>query len=327
MTVSHKFFARAVGVSLAISLALLAAPVAALAQTGSAARLTQPSFDLLVPHGTTVSPNHVLVWDTGGREYAVGATNWSRTQPTPWMIVAERTVHGSWNPLLLAQTQHAFGCAQIVADPQPGGKTAVDVSFVVDAATGLTSHVYSLLVGPGSARIVGQIPQVVGMFPIRRDGQAFHINGLNLQAVQRQIHGRWTTDYTPLRQLLENTSHPIGFVMGWSLVNGKTVKKISLIGPSVIHAKVGQSLSFAPLNSQAASHMLGSAYEQKSFTGISVFTAAPHQPLMFDQAAQLFQNTVHLSTPGMFVYAITPPGYTQMTPNEQVAIVKVEVTL
>ncbi|MHB1630419.1 MAG: hypothetical protein ACYCVB_18960, partial [Bacilli bacterium] len=164
---SHKFSARAAGVSLAISLSLLAAPVAALAQTGSAARLTQPFFALPVPHGTTVSPNHVLVWRTGGREYAVGATNWSRTQPTPWIVVAERTAQGSWNPLLLAQTQHAFGCAQIVAAPQPGARTAVDLSFVVDAATGLISHVYSVLVGPGSARIAGQIPGVVGMVPIR----------------------------------------------------------------------------------------------------------------------------------------------------------------
>ncbi|MHB1627172.1 MAG: hypothetical protein ACYCVB_02170, partial [Bacilli bacterium] len=206
-------------------------------------------------------------------------------------------------------------------------RTAVDLSFVVDAATGLISHVYSVLVGPGSARIAGQIPGVVGMFPIRPNGRAFRIDGLNLQAVQRQVHGRWTTDYTPLRQLLDNTSHPVGFVMGWSLVDGKTVKKISLIGSSVIHAKVGQSLSFVPLNSQATSHMLGSVYEQGSFTGISVFAAAPHQSLMFDQAAQLFQNTVHLRAPGMFVYAITPPGYTQMTPNDQVAIVKVDVAL
>lgn len=242
------------------------------------------------------------------------------------MIVAERTKERTWNPLLIAQTQRAFAVQQILVGPRTIAGTAVSVSFIVDAATGLMSHVYTLLVTPSGARIVSDLPGVVAMTALKQIGETIRIDGLNLQVTESLQGGRWVVRDTPLRHLLSRTSHPVGFVMGWTLVGGKEVKKTSLVGPSVIHAKVGSTLSFVPLNSQAAEHMLGGSPASGSFSGISVFAAAPGQPLRFYQAAQIFGNTVSLTSPGRYMYAIVPQNDRTMTPNRETAVLTVQVS-
>ncbi|MHB1629150.1 MAG: hypothetical protein ACYCVB_12390 [Bacilli bacterium] len=287
-------------------------------------RLAQPALSDLAPQGASVIKTQT--WSQDGHEFAIAVTKWSPTQPTPWMIVAERTKERTWNPLLTAQTQRAFAVQQILVGPRTIAGTAVSVSFIVDAATGLMSHVYTLLVTPSGARIVSDLPGVVAMTALKQIGEMIRIDGLNLQVTESLQGGRWVVRDTPLCHLLSRTSHPVGFVMGWTLVNGKEVKKTSLVEPNVIHVKVGSTLSFVPLNSQAADHMLGGSPESGSFSGISVFAAAPGQPLRFYQAAQIFGNTVSLTSPGRYMYAIVPQNDRTMSPNRETAVLTVQVS-
>ena len=313
-----------------VSLAAIAATsllLFAIPQTGFARgihhRLARPALADLTPQGATISKEQT--WTAHGQSFVIALTKWTPTQPTPWIIVAERTTAGTWNPLLIAQTQNAFAAQEILVGPQTTAGTAVSASFVVDAATGLMSHVYTLLVNSHQARIVSDIPRVVGMTKLQQVGETVQIDGLNLQATESARGGRWVVTDTPLRNLLSNTDHPVGFVMGWTLMGGKQVKKISLVGPSVIHARVGSTLSFVPLNSQAADHMLGATSSQGSFSGISVFTAAPGQPLRFYQAAQIIHNTISLTRPGRYTYGIVPPNDLTMSPNRCTAVLTVLV--
>lgn len=307
----------AVGVTGAL---LLATP-----QTGFAAGIRHPlarhTLSELAPQGASI--NKEQTWTAHGRLFAIALTKWSPTQPTPWIIVAEHTAAGTWNPLLIAQTQDAFAAQRILVGPQTPAGTAVSASFIVDAATGLVSHVYTLLIDAQQARIVSDLPQVVAMTTLKQVGETVQIDGLNLQATGRLRGRRWVVTHTPLRRLLSSSDHPVGFVMGWMLMGGRRVKKISLVGSTVIHAKVGSTLSFVPLNSQAADHMLGSTPQALPASGISAFVAAPGRPLQFYQAAQILDNTVVLKHPGRYTYGIVPPNDPALSPNGRTAVLTV----
>lgn len=311
-------------VALATCSTLFASSQVGFAQTTNAAPLSQSTLAALAPHGTTVVKSQT--WTENGQEWAIAVTKWSLTQPTPWMIIAKRTAARSWDPVFIAQAQQAFAVQKIVVGPRIHNGTIVSVSFIVDAATGLISHIYTLQVDANGVHIVSNLPGVVAMTALKPQGDTLLIEGLNLQLTESLKGSKWVMRETPLRTLLSKTTHPIGFVMGWTLIGGKEVKRISLVGPDVIHAKVGSQMSFVPLNSQASNHMLGGSPKVNGFSGISVFAASPGQSLQFYQAAELFGNTVTFTTPGTFTYGIVPPDFRPMTPNDQTAIVTVQVS-
>lgn len=299
-----------------------AGPVTVAAAATGAGSLARPGVGQLIPQGAPIALSRS--WTNNGAKYAVLATGWSPTQPTPWMIVAKKTATG-WEPLYVAQTQNAFAVQKIVLSPASSSGTAVSLSFIVDAATGLVSNVYTLWVTPHSARLVAHLPDVVALTDLSATADGIEVNGLNLQATVVVADGRATVRFTPLRTLLEGATHPVEFVMGWTNENGKTVKKISLLGSGVIHARAGDTLSFVPMNSQAVLHMLGSQYEQDGFTGISVYAAAPGTAPGLYQAAQELSNTVRLTKPGTYTFTIVPPDYRPLVPNEQAAVLHVVV--
>jgi len=318
----HRFGIVVTSFALAMTVAGVRAPLSH-AQTYSSS-FEQTSLASLSPQGTSIVKWQT--WQTAGQEYAIAATKWSENQPTPWLIVAKKMTSGKWDPLFIAQTQDAFAWQQFVVGPRFGTDTVVSASFIMDAATGLMSNIYTLWITPSSARIVAHLPGVVAMKSLRTVGHSVEVAGLNLAVTERMWEGKWQTGFLPLRPLLSQATHAVGFVMGWSNRSGKEVKQISVVGSSVIQAKVGDTLSFVPLNSQANNHMLGSRNELGTFSGISVYAALPHTPLKFYQAAQIFSNSVTLSEPGTWTYGIVPPGYNGMTANSQVAEVTVNVT-
>ena len=316
---------RVRGVAAAVTAAAFLLPAAGWAQSQSnGSSVERPLLQDFAPQGTAIAQSRT--WTAGGRTYAAAATKWSPTQPTPWLIVAKRTGAGLWDPLLAAQTQRAFSIRQFLIGPRTAGGTAVSASFVVDAATGLMSNVYTVWVTPHSARIVADVPGVVGLTSLRAQGRTVRIDGLNLQAAEFWNGADWSTQYAPLRTILSGAGLAVDFVMGWTQAGGREIKKISIAGPAVLRAKVGDSLAFVPLNSQAADHMLGSRGELGSFAGISVYAAPPHTPLKLYQAAQEFANPVRLTQPGVWTFGIVPPGYRSLAPNAQVATVAVDVT-
>jgi len=318
-----------VGTALAAALcagaALAPMALARTAQVSQAARLSMSSYDELAPQGASIAGSYRFT--LAGHNYVVAATSWSKAQPLPWLIVARQLTDGRWDPEFIGQTQQAFSLQTLTPGPRQDGRQLIAASFIVDAATGLMSHVYLLSVSAAGVQQVGDLPGVVGMEPMHMDGSALVINGLNFQARVRWVGDRAQIDYTPLRALLDGTDLPVGFVLGKTFgAHGREVSKVSLIGPSVVHAKVGQTLSFVPLNNQAQTNMLGSVYEGGKFEGISVYAAPPGAQLKLYQAAEILGNTVRFTQPGSYAYAIVPPGYTSLAPDADVAIVKVDVT-
>lgn len=292
------------------------------AQTSSA--WTQPILQELIPAGTKLATHKA--WNMQGTEYAVATTAWSPSQPTPWMLVAKRVSDG-WTPLYIGQTQHAFAIQQIVIGHPTKIGTTVSLGFIVDAATALMTHVYTLQVTRTSAQVVAQLPTVVGLTSLTVSGSQVRVAGLNLLATEL-VSSTDTAHITaePLPALLGRTTHPVPFVMGWTLHGANDVKRIAELGPAVVHAHVGDTLSFVPMNSQAVRHMLGSISEQGAFSGISVYAAPPGTKLSLYQAAQVLGNVVHLTAPGTYLYAIVPPGYSSLSPDADTAVVQVIVT-
>lgn len=300
--------------------ALLAPLGHAFAQTSKV-----PSYvSALLPQGTPMGSS--MTFSFHKHQFALVTTGTTPQNTHPWIVVGERE-NAKWTPIFATDTLPAYAASQFVVGPSSPSQQAVAVSFIIDAATGIETNVYTLLVTDHHAKTVSILPTVINGDIIKgTTKKSIVINALNLQVKEYFHHNQFVATFTPLTTLLDDsaTNH-VPFVLDASTtVTGGTVR---LLGPSTITLKVGQSISFVPLNKAGQNQMLGAKPSLGSNQGISVYTnGGAKSPVSFYQAAQVMTNSYHFSSPGTYEFAIVPKGYTAMNPNHQVALLHVHVT-
>lgn len=283
----------------------------------------QSAVAALLPQGEKAGLTKTFV--VGDHTYAVVTSKTTPEEDRPWLVIGEKTSAG-WHPLYATLTLPAWQASVIAVGPQNGNEGTVTVSFIVDAATGLISNVYNLVLQRSSVRLVAVWPDLVNMATIPSNQQTLKVDAFNFEAVGSFRHGKWNLRYTPLQRLLDHATHPVYFVMGTQSQGKGSVATVKVIGPNTLHLKVGDSLSFVPLNQLAVKHLLGAMGNLGTFNGISVYTnGGGKEPLRFYQAAQVMTNTYDFSTTGVYQFGIVPPGYQGMTANSKAATLTVDV--
>lgn len=279
----------------------------------------------LLPAGTTLGT--ITPFSDNHRPYALLTTLGIYTNPRPWMVIGRQTAKGQWIPIYAHQTRQAFRAVSTVIGPRDGTQQAITVTFMVDAATALKSTIETMVVSPAGVKLAAVEPDVVAAEAVTETPTSITINGLNFQAKEGFIHGRWRTTLTPLSQLLSHSTYLIRFALGSDTAKtGKSVPSVFIIGPTTIHLTVGQTLSFLPINRAALEHLTGAAGDLGQMTGIDIYGGTSAQQLTLDGVAEVLGNVEKFSQPGSYAFGIAPPGYVSMTPNTQVGVITVNVT-
>ncbi len=260
-----------------------------------------------------------------GRTYAVVTSKVSPQEDRPWLVVGVKTGSG-WQPLYAAQTMQAWQASAIVNGPVSGSRGEVTVSFIVDAATGLISNVYNLVLSGDRVTLTSVWPGLINLANVQPSPQTLKIDALNFEAMGSFQNGHWRVQYTPLHSLLATATHPVYFVMGAEEQGKNQMAVMRIVGQDHLSVQVGDTVSFVPLNALAKRHMLGALGNLGTFAGISVYSnGGGNAPLRFFQAAQIMTNTYRFTAPGVYKIAVVPPGYRGMTANDQVATLSVNV--
>lgn len=296
-------------------------PAGPSAATTNTSRLIQQ----LLPAGTHLGSVDRFTFQ--GRPYAVLTTMGIDRQPRPWIIVGRRNTSGQWTALYAHQTRPAFRATATLVGPTQGSQMAVTVTFLIDAATALQSNIDTLIVSPDQIRLATVLPNLVAAYPVTRTTHGIAVHALNFQAQEGFSHGVWQTQFTPLRQLLSASTHPVPFVLGMvSSTKGQPIPRIFILGPTTLHLTVGQTLSILPINAQAHQSLIGAHHNRDGMQGIAVYGGSSPTSLTLDGAAQILSTIEHFSQPGRYAIAIAPPGYRSLKPNAQVGIIRINVT-
>jgi len=296
-----------------------------LAMPMSQAATVPTAVQQLLPQGTTLGSAQAFTNDSHHYELITTVGN---AGANPWIVVGEETSTNQWTPVFASQTRFAYRESATLIGPTSQNTRAITVEFIVDAATALMSNIDTLLVSPSGIRMVEVLPDVVGAQKLQPTVNGFEVNALNLQVREGFEHGRWSTSFTPTQKLLSTAvSHPVWFVMGSVSQNATTSESaINVLGPSTIQLKVGQSLAFVPANANALDSLWGDAEHLGYSGGIGIYAAEGHQSIVLDQVSEVFNNHETFSSPGVYHFAIVPPNYRSLAPNQQVGLLTVDVS-
>ena len=150
---------------------------------------------------------------------------------------------------------------------------------------------------------------------IRVQGSSFLIVGSNFREHDSWHNGNWTFTDTPLRVLISRATQVVKYVEIPYDGNSQLGMITQVIGNTILHMKVGQSLGFEAANAQATSNPTP-IYSNLDEPG----------PIYLGMVNMIPSSVVHFTKPGTYDFVIDgDTNSSTMRPNSLMARVQVVV--
>jgi plastocyanin len=249
------------------------------------------AFTGILPKGEKIKRKMIL--SSEGQQFAVLATLGS-TEIDGWIVVTK------WNPS--RKTWEKFWIKRSYGDWAPveffrgptssAGESTVGLLYR-DGASGTYSTTYVLGITPKQVSILRFHGALLGG-DMKKNGSKIETDADDYQQFSYWSGNKWVTTVTPLDKLLNEADIKVRYTLSSS--------KIRIVGPTTIHAKVGQTITFVPENSAAKHAVINNE--------IQVFTNAWSGGQVYTDMAQLLDTTMYKFTKkGTFQFDVVPPHY------------------
>lgn len=233
---------------------------------------------------------------------------------TAWMVIGEwNQLQNGWVLKWILQSDGSGQPTTLVLGPSEGNTKTVGIVYVA-SPDGATESAYVLGITPKSVNVLRHITLSHGTMAFK--DRSFEIDGYNYREVDSWQNGLWSVEVTPLSQLLHQAGLQVQFVVEQ---NGQTLGPVSVIGPSQLTAKAGQTISFIPSDAFTE--------QQLKNYNIAVYIHSPGNPtpMQFDMVDMLRDTTYQFSNPGQYEFYVVPGVANTPDPNVD-GIVTVTVT-
>ena len=302
------------------ALTMVCAPIAPVAASSrstvppTTAALSDKTLESIVPHGVKIG-SHLLLKE-GSQYKVVIVTNPGEFSAQPgWIVV------GNWNPNSqqweLQWLHRAFGdnTPYIVDGPAYGENHAVALVYG-DGATAFYETIDVLNVSPQSVNLMRSIPTLESGSVVRKRGTLVISGAYSEEIDQWSASGLWVHHQLSEKQILNRANVHILYAQEVNEENGKPVTSMVIIGNTIVHAKAKQTLAFIPANNSAWA----------SFSNTQIYSNSGTRSIQFGMASLLRGNVTQLWNPGVYKFAIAPPGDYSFSVDKRMAVVKVIVT-
>jgi|GEM_PF-3846509 len=279
--------------------------------------LSKQALEPILPQGT--KPYRVKIIRGASHAYAVVVT-----QPGQMDILDQGWIAvGAWDQKAkrwsLEWIHRGFGggIMSLVLGPTQRSEHSIAAAYI-DGATGAYSTISILGIRPKSVQVLRLVSNLAsGAVNASRSG--FTITGADYLETDSWSSTGWSHHTLSTKQILDrSTAHVFYVEQNYYDNNMSLVHSTKVIGSSVVHIKVGQSVSFIPADYHTWS-LLG---------GTEVFyTEGVSGPINLDEVDKLPGNAANFfSNPGVYRFAIDPPGNYAAQANGTMAQVTVIVS-